>query len=78
MKIEIDNLNLELTGECACGGEMVRVNNWFGKPLLEWKCNRSRWWNRKQHAYLVASAELTPSPRCTPSTPPRSSPPRPS
>jgi hypothetical protein len=40
---------LELTATCGCGGQMIPHPR---KPLA-WICEKSRWWNRGKHAFLI-------------------------
>jgi hypothetical protein len=42
-----DRLGME--GKCACGGTLI-PHPW---RRLRWMCDRSHWWNRRKHAYLV-------------------------
>lgn len=50
----LSRFDFELRAKCGCGGDLRRL----GKKMV-WVCTRSRWWNRKKHAYLrvVASVE---------------------
>lgn len=38
-----------LSADCGCGGRMIPHPR---KPLV-WICDRSHWWNRRKHAYLI-------------------------
>jgi hypothetical protein len=40
---------VQISGECGCGGIMI-PHPW---RKLVWICNRSHFWNRRRHAYLV-------------------------
>ena len=79
MKVEVSTIEIGLTADCACGGQMVQVNDWRGRPKLEWRCSRSHWWNRRRgHTYLAMELQISLDSNCTPSAPPHSSPDRPS
>jgi hypothetical protein len=67
MKVDIENAELKITGLCQCGGQLVQVTTWYGRKLLEWKCERSRFWNRRRgHAYLVTEARMMTGERLVP------------
>jgi len=43
-----------ISGTCECGGHLI-PHPWRASV---WICDRSHWWNRKAHAYLVATLTI--------------------
>ena len=54
-------VEIELSGNCACGGNLIRDK----RDASVWICERSHWWNRRKHARLklAASAQILPQPK---------------
>jgi hypothetical protein len=45
--------SLRCDGQCECGGQLV-PHPW---RKMRWVCERSHWWNRRKHAYLVGQVQ---------------------
>lgn len=55
---DVAGLRVQLTGRCHCGGNLIPHK----RKKLVWICDRSRWWNRRKHAYLTGEVKVLPHP----------------